>query len=78
MYRRHGDKLALVFLGCDLAVTAVAWFAAYFVRFTCWPAPEGVPPVVDVAAALPLVILSAAAAYRPHGAQQGDSRAKGA
>ena len=64
MYRRHGDKLALVFLGCDLAVTAVAWFAAYFVRFTCWPAPEGVPPLLDVAAALPLVILSAAAAYR--------------
>lgn len=64
MYRRHGDKLALVFLGCDLAVTAVAWFAAYFVRFTYWPAPEGVPPVGDVAAALPLVILSAAAAYR--------------
>ena len=39
MYRRHGDKLALAFLGCDLAVTAAAWFAAYFLRYACWPAP---------------------------------------
>ena len=64
MYRRHGDKLALVFLGCDLAVTAVAWFAAYALRYALWPAPAGVPDLDDVAAALPLVLLSAAAAYR--------------
>lgn len=64
MYRRHGDKLALVFLGCDLAVTAVAWFAAYFLRFSFFAAPEGVPRFTSVAQALPFVLLSAAAAYR--------------
>jgi len=64
MYRRHGDKLSIVFLGVDLAVTAVAWFASYVVRFTCWPAPEGIPGAVRMAEALPLVLLSAAAAYR--------------
>jgi Undecaprenyl-phosphate glucose phosphotransferase len=64
MYRRHGDKLALVFLGCDLAVTACAWFASYAARFTLLPAPEGIPRFTSVAAALPLVLLSAAAAYR--------------
>ncbi|MGC3972461.1 MAG: hypothetical protein QM775_35490 [Pirellulales bacterium] len=64
MYRRHGDKLALVFLACDLGVTTVAWFASYAVRFGFFAAPEGVPRLTSVAAALPLVLLSAAAAYR--------------
>ncbi len=64
MYRRHGDKLALVFLGCDLFVAAAAWFVAYFARFTLLPAPEGVPSLGSVAQGLPFVLLSAAAAYR--------------
>ena len=64
MYRRHGDKLALVFLGCDLFVAASAWFVAYFARFTLFPAPEGVPSLASVAQGLPFVLLSAAAAYR--------------
>ncbi len=64
MYRRHGDKLAIVFLGVDLAVTTVAWFASYVVRFTCWPAPEGIPSPIRMVEALPLVLLAAAAAYR--------------
>src|SRR5262245_4066378 len=64
MYRRHGDKLALVFLTCDLAVTAVAWFTAYYLRFAFWDAPDGVPRLTSVTQALPLVLLSAAAAYR--------------
>lgn len=64
MYRRHGDKLAYVFLACDLATTLFAWFAAYWLRFAWWPAPEGIPSVGHVAEALPLVLLAAGAAYR--------------
>ena len=33
MYRRHGDKLVVVFLACDLAVTAAVWLGAYLLRF---------------------------------------------
>ena len=56
MYRRHGDKLAIVFLGCDLAVTTAAWFGAYFLRFTLFAAPDGVPHLRTVAQALPLTL----------------------
>ena len=64
MYRRHGNKLGLVFLACDLAVTAAAWVGAYLVRFALWPAPEGVPAFHRVLEALPAVLLMAAVAYR--------------
>jgi exopolysaccharide biosynthesis polyprenyl glycosylphosphotransferase len=64
MYRRHGDKLALVFLGCDLAVTAGVWLGAYFVRFSLLPSPMGVPEPALVLDALPAVLLLAAIAYR--------------
>lgn len=64
MYRRHGDKLAHLFLAGDLATTAVAWFAAYWLRFTWWPAPNGVPSFDQAVQALPLVLVAAAAAYR--------------
>ena len=43
MYRRHGDKLAILFLACDLAVTAGMWLAAYLLRFMVLPSPKGVP-----------------------------------
>ncbi|OHB69303.1 MAG: hypothetical protein A2V70_08550, partial [Planctomycetes bacterium RBG_13_63_9] len=64
MYRRHGDKLALVFLGCDLAVTSVVWVGAYLLRFALWTSPGGVPDVGLVLRALPLVLVLAAVAYR--------------
>lgn len=64
MYRRHGDKLALVFLGCDLAVTAAVWLGAYLLRFGLWAAPDGVPDLHLVLRALPLVLVLAAVAYR--------------
>lgn len=64
MYRRHGDKLVLVFLACDLAVTAVVWVGAYLLRFGLWPAPDGVPDLHLVLRALPVVLVLAAAAYR--------------
>lgn len=64
MYRRHGQKLSLIFLACDLGVTAVAWFTAYWVRFALWPAQHGVPDLHLVVEALPLVLLMAAIAYR--------------
>ncbi|HEX4149142.1 MAG TPA: undecaprenyl-phosphate glucose phosphotransferase [Pirellulales bacterium] len=64
MYRRHGQKLGLVFLACDLLVTAGIWFVAYFVRYALLPAPYGVPNSVSVATGLPMALLMAAAAYR--------------
>jgi Undecaprenyl-phosphate glucose phosphotransferase len=64
MYRRHGDKLALVFLACDLAVTATVWVGAYLLRFGLWAAPAGVPDLRLVLRALPLVLVLAAVAYR--------------
>lgn len=67
MYRRHGQKLAHVFLAVDLTVTAIAWLAAYFVRFWCFPSPSGIPRFELVAAGIPFVLLSAAIAYRAAG-----------
>jgi Undecaprenyl-phosphate glucose phosphotransferase len=64
MYRRHGQKLGLVFLACDLAVTAATWFAAYFLRFAFWPSPDGVPDPHLVAEGLPIVLALAAITYR--------------
>jgi Undecaprenyl-phosphate glucose phosphotransferase len=64
MYRRHGDKLAVVFLAVDLAATAVAWIAAYFLRFAFWTSPFGVPDVSLVFRAVPVVLIVAAVAYR--------------
>ena len=64
MYRRHGRKLGLVFLACDLVVTAAAWFAAYLLRFGLWPSPEGVPEVRLVLGGLPLVLLLSVLSYR--------------
>jgi Undecaprenyl-phosphate glucose phosphotransferase len=67
MYRRHGNKLALVFLACDLAVTAGVWLGAYVVRFAVWPSPDGVPDFQLVVHGLPMVLLLAAVSYRLSG-----------
>ncbi|MGI6414161.1 MAG: undecaprenyl-phosphate glucose phosphotransferase [Thermoguttaceae bacterium] len=64
MYRRHGNKLGLVFLAGDLVITTIAWFAAYFARFDLFPASGGVPDFPLILQALPLVLLLAAVAYR--------------
>ncbi len=64
MYRRHGDKLGVVFLLGDLGVTAAAWFAAYLARFALWPSPDGVPDLPLVIQGLPAVLVLAAVAYR--------------
>src|ERR1700761_1734130 len=67
MYRRHGQKLGLVFLACDLAVTAATWLAAYYLRYALWPAEHGVPDLALVLRALPLVLVLAGVAYRTCG-----------
>ena len=64
MYRRHGNKLGLVFLAGDLVITTIAWFAAYFARFDLFPASGGVPDFPLILQALPLVLVLAAVAYR--------------
>jgi len=64
MYRRHGDKLALVFLGCDLVVTGTVWVGAYLLRFAVWPSPDGVPDFHLVLRGLPVILVLAAVAYR--------------
>jgi len=63
MYRRHGQKLCLVFLACDLAVTTCVWMAAYALRFAVWPAPDGIPALTEVLRPLPLVLGLAALTY---------------
>lgn len=67
MYRRHGQKLGLLFLACDLSATAAVWFGAYFARFALWPSPRGVPDLPLVVADLPIVLLLAGFAYRTCG-----------
>ena len=67
MYRRHGDKLALVFLTCDLLVTGSVWVLAYLMRFTLWAAPHGVPDLEAVLRGLPVVLILATIAYRSAG-----------
>ncbi|MBX7073145.1 MAG: undecaprenyl-phosphate glucose phosphotransferase [Pirellulales bacterium] len=67
MYRRHGEKLGLVFLACDLTITVAAWLIAYALRFTFWPAPDGVPNLDAVLRPLPLLLILAAVAYRAAG-----------
>jgi Undecaprenyl-phosphate glucose phosphotransferase len=62
--------MALALLAGDLTVTALVWFAAYLLRFTCWRAPSGVPRAELVAAALPQVLLLAAIAYQLCGMYQ--------
>jgi len=64
MYRRHGDKLGLVFLACDLTVTAGVWLGAYFARFALWASPDGIPDFPLVLEGLPLVLLLATLSYR--------------
>jgi Undecaprenyl-phosphate glucose phosphotransferase len=64
VYRRHGNKLGLIFLAGDLAVTTVAWLAAYFCRFGLLPSPDGIPDFHLVMEALPLVLVLAAVSYR--------------
>ncbi|MBX3412249.1 MAG: undecaprenyl-phosphate glucose phosphotransferase [Pirellulales bacterium] len=67
MYRRHGQKLAHVFLLVDLAVTVAAWLAAYALRFGLVASPEGIPRFELVVAGIPFVLVSAAVAYRAAG-----------
>ncbi len=62
--------MALALLASDLGVTALVWFAAYALRFACWPAPSGVPGLGLVALALPQVLLLAVVAYRLCGMYQ--------
>lgn len=64
MYRRYGNKLGLVFLACDLAVTAAVWLAAYGLRFTLLASPDGIPDDRLVLAGMPMVLLLAAMSYR--------------
>lgn len=64
MYRRHGQKLGLVFLCCDLATTASVWFGAYFLRYAAWPSPKGVPDFRLLVEGLPTLLILAAIAYR--------------
>ncbi len=64
MYRRHGNKLGAVFLACDLGVTTAVWIGAYFLRFTLFSSPSGVPNFWLVLQSWPLVLVLAAISYR--------------
>jgi Undecaprenyl-phosphate glucose phosphotransferase len=64
MYRRHGNKLSLVFLACDLTVTATVWIGAYLLRFAVWSSPDGIPDFHLVLQGLPVLLLLAGLSYR--------------
>jgi Undecaprenyl-phosphate glucose phosphotransferase len=66
MFKRSSQILAVWFVFWDLAITAVAWVGAYFVRFESgWlPVFKETPNLVLCLRNLPLVIIFAAFAYR--------------
>ena len=70
MYRRHGDKLALVFLAGDLLVTSSVWLGAYFLRYTFWPSRYGVPELELVGF---VVMISCSVSPFPSGLPSGKS-----
>jgi Undecaprenyl-phosphate glucose phosphotransferase len=63
MYRRHGQKLSLVFWFGDLVLVATMWLLAYWLRFT-WLPHRGVPDVTNVLGQLPIVLLLATISFR--------------
>ena len=63
MFRRQRQAVAVALLASDLFITALGWFAAYVLRFYCWPAPQGIPQLSSVAALLPHVLALAVTAY---------------
>lgn len=71
MIRRSSQPLAVWFLTCDLAVTAVAWIGAYQLRFSGWfPIESDIPDFDLCLAKLPLVAVFAVVAYRLAGQYQ--------
>lgn len=68
MLYRHSEVFRTLIVLADLALVAVAWLAAYGIRFHAGiPAPEGVPPFEDYL--LPLVAIAPLWfwLYRSHG-----------
>lgn len=65
MIKRKSQILSAWFLGWDLAMTALAWVGAYWLRFNSGLLPVGKdpPPIVLCYQWLPLVLLLAALAY---------------
>lgn len=67
MYRRHGQKLGLLFLAGDVTVTALSWLAAYYLRYALLPSAHDAPELTLVLRSLPLVLVLAGVAYRACG-----------
>ncbi len=65
MIRRSTQPLAVWFVACDLALTALAWVGSYAVRFGGWlPVTKDTPDFGLCLRNLPLVLVLAAVAYR--------------
>jgi Undecaprenyl-phosphate glucose phosphotransferase len=65
MIRRSSQPLAVWFVTCDLALTALAWVGAYHLRFGGWlPVTKDQPDFTLCLRNLPLVLILAAVAYR--------------
>jgi Undecaprenyl-phosphate glucose phosphotransferase len=67
MINRKSQILIAWFLVWDLAVTAFAWIAAYYVRFHWLPVHGETPSFAECYYLLPLVVVMAAVAYRVTG-----------
>src|SRR5262245_43673877 len=66
MVRRVSQSLVAWFLLWDLALTAGAWIAAYYIRLHSglFPVSRGIPPLELYIRALPLMLLVGVIAYR--------------
>lgn len=68
MLRRTSQPFVIAFFVSDLGVTALAWVAAYWVRFSGWFPITKPPPGFDLCLSnLPLVLLLAAVSYHVAG-----------
>lgn len=71
MLHRHSDVFRTLIGAVDLSLVAVAWLAAYGLRFHAGlPAPLGIPPLATYLYPLPLVLVLFLAVFQTQGLYQ--------
>ena len=57
MLHRYSEVFRTILIFLDLTLVAGAWLAAYYLRFyTDFPSPQGIPPFLQYALVLPLIL----------------------
>ncbi len=57
MLKKHNQLFLSLTLVTDLSVACVSWIASYYIRFTFFDAPKGIPPIEDYLQFIPVVAL---------------------